>query len=97
MKSDGENAAVDLTRHVARKMSQSATVTEKSEPYDSMSNGLAEKAVRRLESLACTLKIATEGVVGKDIDVLSPLFAWLVRHADDVLTECSVGKDGRTP
>ena len=97
LKSDGENAATELMRELARKRRSEATVVEQSKPYDSKSNGRAENTVKRLESQARTLKIATELAVGKRLSVVAPIFEWLVQHAADVLTKCSVGQDGRTP
>lgn len=97
VKSDGENAVKDLMQELARKRRELPTVVETSKPYDSKSNGRAEGAVRRLESQVRALKIATERNVGVVMDVHSAVFAWLVEHAADVLTKCSVGSDGRTP
>ena len=97
VKSDGENAATDLMRELARKRKEEATVVEQSKPYDSKSNGRAENTVKRLESQVRTLKIATELAVGHKVSVNSPIFEWMVQHSADLLTKCSVGLDGRTP
>lgn len=50
-----------------------------------------------MEGQVRTLKIATEKNLGVLVDVHSPVFAWLVEHAADILTKCAVGGDGRTP
>ena len=97
VKSDGENAARELMEELARKRAEAATVVECSKPYDSKSNGRAENTVKKLESQARTLKLAVERACKIDLDVHSPAFAWLVLHSADVLTKCTVGRDGRTP
>ena len=97
IKSDGENSAKELMSELAKKRKDMPTVIETSKPYDSKSNGRAEGAVRKLECQVRVLKIATEKNFGVILDVHSPMFSWLVEHAADVLTKCSLGADGRTP
>ena len=74
IKSDGEQAATELMREVARKRREEATVIEQSKPYDSKSNGRAENTVKRLESQARTFKIALEKAIAKKVSVVSPVF-----------------------
>ena len=68
-------------RELARKRSEEPTVIEQSKPYDSKSNGSAEKTVRRVESQVRTLKIALGDLLGYEIDVHHPSFEWMVEHA----------------
>ena len=93
VKSDQE----DLMRDLARRRSNAPTVVELSKAYDSKSNGRAEGTVRRLEEQVRTMKLALDAALGIELEVLHPVFEWLVEHAADILTKCSVGKDGRTP
>ena len=44
-----------------------------------------------------TLKLAVEAWLGSELDVHHLMFAWMVEHAADILTKCSLGADGRTP
>ena len=97
LKSDGENPAHDLLREVAKRRGDAQTIVEKSKPYDSKSNGRAERAVRSIEEQARVLKLAFEANAKCDLSVSSPAFAWLIEHAADLLTKCSVGPDGMTP
>ena len=97
VKSDGEPAIVDLMKELALRRKESPTVIERSKAHDSMSNGRAENAVRRVESLVRTMKLAAEEWLQEELDVHAPIFSWLVEHAADVLTKCAVGADGRTP
>ena len=97
VKSDGEHSVVDLMRELARRRQGGPTVLESSKTYDSKSNGRAENTVRRVEEQVRTMKLAIEEALNFTLDVHHPTFAWLVEHAADILTKCSVGKDGRTP
>ena len=94
VKSDQEPAVVDLMRDLARRRSNAPTVVELSKAYDSKSNGRAEGTVRRLEEQVRTMKIALDAALGIELEVLHPVFEWLVEHAADVLNKTEVASDG---
>eukprot|EP00969_Alexandrium_andersonii_P081230 3581181-Alexandrium_andersonii.AAC.1 len=41
--------------------------------------------------------LALQSRVKGDVPVDHPVVLWLVEHAGELLTECQVGHDGRTP
>ena len=96
-KSDQEPAVVYLMNPLARRRISAPTVIEHSTAYGSKSNGRAENTVRRVEEQVRAMKLALEAAVGVTLDVHHPIFEWMVEHAANILTKCSVGRDGRTP
>ena len=97
VKSDGEPAARDLMKQLARRRANLPTVIERSKPYDSKSNGRAENTVRRIECQVRTMRLALQEALKFEVNVHHPGFEWMVEHAADILNKCAVGKDGRTP
>ena len=97
LRSDGEPSIKDLLSNLAKKRGDAPTVLENSKPYDSKSNGRAENAVKRVECMVRTFKLAVEEATGKEVEVSHPVFEWLVEHCADVLTKVTVGEDGKTP
>ena len=66
-------------------------------PGQPQTNGVAEKAVQDVTTQTRKYKIALETRLGKPIHARSVIFKWLVRHAADTISRCSVGHDGKVP
>ena len=98
LKSDQENALVDLLGEVKLKRSQKnqETLCENSKIYDSQTNGVSERAVQSIECITRTHKLALERKLRKRIPCDHPIMSWLVEHGADLLNKYQVGKDGRT-
>ena len=97
LRSDQEPALQDLLEEVARKRGDLPTVIESSPVGESQSNGFIERAVRSVEEMVRTHKLALESRLGERIAVDHPAIAWLIEHSVDLLNKCQMGKDGRTP
>ena len=63
---------------------------------ESQSNGFIERAVRSVEEIVRTHKLALESRLGERIAIDHPAIAWLIEHSVDLLNQCQMGKDGRT-
>ena len=98
VKTDNENAIVDLVNEV-RKQRQpgSATIPESPEEGESQSNQYAESAVNVNKGLIRTLIDATEHNLGAKIDRAHPLLPWIIEHAPQLRNKYQVSADGRTP
>ena len=95
-KSDGKSAAQDLLVEVAKKRGDVQTIVEESKPYDSKTNGRAERAVRSVEEQAQVLKLAYVANSKSDLSVSSAAFTELIEHAAGLLCKCSAGSAGLT-
>ena len=84
MKSDNEPSIVALIKSVKDGWS-GELMMEASPKKQSQSNGEVERAVQSVQGLARTLKDFLEQKSGLEIDPKSPLLAWLVEHAGNVL------------
>ena len=73
------------------------TGLEASSVGESQSNGFIERAVRSLDEMIRTRKIALGALLGVKVNVAHPATGWLIEHGPDILNRCQVGKDGRTP
>ena len=96
-KTTGEPAILDLMGEVARLRGDLPTVLEHGAPGDSQSNGFVERAIRSVEDMIRTHKLALEEKIGEVLKVDTAAMAWLVEHCADILNKCQQGKDGRTP
>ena len=96
-RTDGEPAILDLMGEVARLRGDLPTVLEHGAPGDSQSNGFVERAIRSVEDMIRTHKLALEEKIGEVLKVDTAAMAWLVEHCADILNKCQQGKDGRTP
>ena len=56
-----------------------------------------ERAIRSVEDLTVTHKLALEDKIGEVLKVDTAAMACLVEHCADILSKCQHGKDGRTP
>ena len=72
------------------------TVPIESPVRASKSNGKMENAVKIWQEQLRTIKHYTEAKMGKEIEVDSVLFSWLVPFASDIINKYCVGSDGRT-
>ena len=98
LKSDQENALVDLLREVKEKRIRKGrdTLCENSKKYDSQSNGTAERAVQAIECIVRTHKLALEKKLDRSIPSKHPIMTWMVEHGASLLNKYQVGRDGRT-
>ena len=99
VKSDQENALVDLIKEVKKKRENKnrETLFENSKVYDSQSNGEAERAVQSVECIVRTHKLALEKSLNRVIPCKHPIMTWLVEHSVNMLNKYRIGPDGRTP
>ena len=65
-------------------------------PYDSKANGAVQNAVKQVQGLARTLKIAFGKAISKTIPLDHPVVAWMVEHVAFILTTRRVKKNGLT-
>ncbi len=97
IRGDQEPALQDLLGEVARLRGDLPTVIEGSPVGDSKANGYAERAVKSIEEMVRTHKLALEKRVGEPIPITHKVMPWLIEHCADILNKFQVGKDGRTP
>ena len=95
LKSDQENASLDLVGEANKKRS-SRIWGLYSKVYDSQSNGTAERAVQQIECIVRTHKFALEQKLKRKLPSKQLIMTRLVEHGADVLNKYLVGKDGRT-
>ena len=95
LKSDNEPAIQALVEGVRIKRGE-RTMVEKSPKYSHQSNGAAENAVRRIESLTRIYVCVLQEKIGYKVDSKSIILPWLVRHAAYVLNRYIKRDDGRS-
>ena len=93
----GEPAILDLMGEVAILRGDLPTVLEHGALGDSQSNGFVERAIRSVEDMIRTHKMALEEKIGEVLKNDTAAMAWLVEHCANILFKCQQGKDGRTP
>ena len=71
-------------------------VPEHSHPGESQSNGLAEKAVRKVTDHIRTMKLALETRPNARLPNDHPVMSWLIEHAAYLLNRFQLSTDGRT-
>ena len=91
-----EEVNVDNTKGDEDEAGQKTQIDEAT-PGQPQTNGVAEKAVQDVTTQTRKYKIALETRLGKPIRARSVIFKWLVRHAADTISRCSVGHDGKVP
>ncbi|CAK0861788.1 unnamed protein product, partial [Prorocentrum cordatum] len=98
-KSDGEGALVALKREATIRLRNAKieVVPGQAPAYDSVSNGLAEVAVREVKGVARSPRVALSLLHGADIPNDHPVLTWLVAHAAGYINRGRIGADGRTP
>ena len=74
---------------------QTAT-PELTQPGESQSNGIAERAIQQVVDLFRTIKTSFESRIGARVPMAHPLTKWMVEHAAFLLTKYQLGPDGRT-
>ena len=95
LKADNEPAIQALADGVRTKRGE-RTMVEKSPKYSHQSNGVAENAVRRVESLTRTYVYVLQRKLSYKVDSKSIILPWLVRHAAYVLSRYIKREDGRS-
>ena len=98
MKTDQEAALKSLMSKVrAHRGDQTQTMHEMSPVGDSKANGFVERSIQSVQGQIRTLRSALESRIGVRVDPMSPIFAWLVIHAANLMNLCEIGRDGRVP
>ena len=64
---------------------------------ESECNGRVENAIRRVQEKIRTLRHQLEHNIKTRVPDDSPIMAWLIRWAAELLSKYAVGDDGRTP
>ena len=77
--------------------SDTQNMQEHSPVGSSQSNGATERRIQTIEGQIRTLRSAFEARIEARLPTSSPLFAWLVIHAGNIITLHEVGRDGRVP
>ena len=102
LKADNERAIVKLLHDSLRRiktdvLDMDQIAKEHPPSYDSRSNGSVESAVKAVQGLLRTLKLAFEERAGGAVPASHPMTAWLVEHVAWILITRAVGASGRTP
>ena len=96
VKTDQENAILDLQRDIVRRRACGLTVPGNSPVGESQANGRVENANNRVEGIIRTLRSDLESALGVKISGTHPVFPWLVRWAGELITRQVVGENGKT-
>ena len=95
VKTDQENAIVDLQREVMRTRA-GLTIPVNSPVGESASNGRIENAIQRVEGLARTIRSDLETSLGFKVNKCNPLYTWMIRWAAELLTRQVRGENGKS-
>ena len=98
-KSDNEPAIVQVLKETLKPLKVNTVgqaMEEHPAPYDSKANGAVENAVKQVQGLARTFKIALERAISKGIPLEHPVVAWLVEHAAFVFAARRLKDNGMT-
>ena len=82
LKSDQEPAIIDVLREVANLRGSRGTLLEDSLVADSQSNGFIELGIRSVEEVTRVTLSDLSSRAGGPISVHSPVFPWIVEHAN---------------
>eukprot|EP00438_Fugacium_kawagutii_P000480 Skav216940 [mRNA] locus=scaffold3396:50058:57739:+ [translate_table: standard] len=96
LRSDNE-PAVKALKSAVKAAASCEVVLEESKTGDSQSNGLAESAVKETKRQCRATKSSLEEKMGKEVKDTHPLWSWVARHGDFLMSRYRVGSDGRTP
>ena len=96
LKTDQEPAMINLQAAIQEQRPK--TVIPVNSPVgESESNGRVENAIRRVQEKTRALRHQLESNIKRKIPDSSPVMAWLVRWAAEVLSKYSCGDDGKSP
>lgn len=94
-KTDNEPATNALAKAIRRARNH-PTILEDSPDYEPQSHGRAERGVRQIKELWCTVRFAFEDRVGRRVPDDHPLLSWMLPHAASLYNNYHVHADGRT-
>ena len=95
--SDNEPSILALLADVSASLPEVEIVPRQSVEGDHKGNGLAEVGVREIKGQARVLRSHVEFCYKRRLSRDEPLFAWMVRHAANVINRGRIGSDGKTP
>ena len=95
-KSDQEPATLALKQAVRESMPTVEFVMEESPVEEHQSNGTIEVTVREIQKQARAMKSALEERMKCEVPSRYPILAFLVEHAEKLMSRYQVGRDGRT-
>ena len=98
LQADGEPAQRTFVKDVVEEVCRTSDIgvaPAHSPAYDHQSNGAVEKAVRDVKDHVRVMLIAMARRIGQ-INIMHPVFEWLVAYAAELLSGARVGKDGMT-
>ena len=95
--SDNEPALLALLADVSAALPEVEVVPRPSIEGDHQANGLAEVGVREVKAQSRVLRSHVEYCYKRRLSRDEPLFAWMVRHAANVINRGRIGTDGKTP
>ena len=97
LKSDQEPAIVEVMKAVQKgRESDYGSAMDNSRIGDSDSKGTIESAVKSVEGMVRTLKVALEERIGQKVQLSDPVMPWIIRHAGHLITRCWVRPSGKT-
>ena len=96
LKSDTEPAIVAVRNEIRSKCKAEAN-DEDAALGDHQSNGMIENFGKNVRAMVRTLRLHIETSIKDKIADDSPIIAWIVEHAANLMNNCKRGKDGRTP
>ena len=94
LRSDQEPALHDLVGEAARLRADLPTVLEATLVGDSQSDGFIERAVRSVDEMIRTHKIALGAKIGEKLNISHTTIGWMIKHCADTLNKCQVGELG---
>ena len=96
LKTDQEPAMIKLQEAIQQLRSKEVLLVNS--PFgESESNGRVENAIRRIQEKTRVLRRQLEENIKRRIPDTSPIMAWLVRWAAELLSKYSCGDDGKSP
>ena len=95
LRSDNEPAVKSL-KEAVQAASSVEVLLEESKTGDSRSNGLAEAAVKESKRQCRAMKSAFLEKTKAEINDTHPIWSWVARHGNFLMSRYRVGQDGRT-
>lgn len=95
LRSDNE-PAIKTLKVAVKKAASCDVVLEEAKTGDSRSNGVAEVAVNETKKQVRAMKSSLQERMKKEIDEKHPIWSWVARHGNFLMSRYRLGPDGRT-